>query len=285
VRIRAWGRTDVGRIRNENQDTFLVADLSLKEGGGLRLEPGSDHPGGDGDPVFSPGPQGALLLVADGMGGPAGGGRASQLTRMAVASAMKGEGGPRTPEGFVADLRRAVEGANLRVRREASGDPRLTGMGTTLTLAGLLDGHLFLAQVGDSRAYLFRNGELAQLTRDQSVVQELLDQGAISEAQARTSPQRHVLLQALGTSAEVRPVLTAQELRRGDLLLLCSDGLSGPLSVDKISRILEKPGSLQDHCAALVDAANAAGGQDNITVVLASVEGEDLRPPSGSVSE
>ena len=261
-----------------------MADLSLEgEVAGFRLEPDSDHPGGEGDLVFSLGPRGAVLLVADGMGGPAGGGRASQLTRMAVANAMKGEGGPRTPEGFVAELRRAVEEANLRVRQEAAGDPTLTGMGTTLTLVGLLNGRLHIAQVGDSRAYLFRNRELVQLTRDQSVVQELLDHGAISEAQARTSPQRHVLLQALGTSAEVRPVLTAQELRRGDLLLLCSDGLSGPLSVDKISRILEEPGSLRDRSAALVDAANAAGGQDNITVVLARVEGEDLRPPPGEV--
>jgi len=284
VRIRAWGQTDVGRVRNENQDTFLVADLSAEgEGGGLRLEPGSDHPGGEGALGFSLGPRGAVLLVADGMGGPAGGGRASQLTRMTVARAMEGEGGPRTPEGFVAELRRAVEEANLRVRQEASGDHTLTGMGTTLTLAGLLDGQLFLVQVGDSRGYLFRNGELVQLTRDQSVVQELLDHGAISEAQARTSPQRHVLLQALGTSPEVNPVVTAHELRREDLLLLCSDGLSGPLSPDTISRILEEPGSLRDRSAALVDAANAAGGQDNITVVLARVEGEDLRPPSGEV--
>lgn len=284
VHVRVWGQTDVGRTRKENQDTFLVAELPAHgAGNGLLLGPDSHPPGGSTDPGFSLGPRGALLLVADGMGGPAGGGRASRLALAAVTGLIQqewlAERAP-TPRGFVHTLSRAVEAANERVHREAEREPAMMGMGTTLTMAGLLDGFLYLAQVGDSRGYLLRRGRLVQLTRDQSMVQELLDAGAISEAEARTSPQRNVILQALGTTPQVETVLTFQELRRGDLVLLCSDGLSGLVPPEEITGILEDPGTLQDRCSALVDAANAAGGPDNITVVLARVEGDGIAAPS-----
>jgi PPM family protein phosphatase len=219
VHVTAWGHTDTGRIRSENQDTFLVAELAPGEDGKrFLLGPGSHPPGNSSDPVFTLGPRGALLLVADGMGGPAGGGRASRLALAAVTGLIEREWlseRAATPQGFTEILRRAVATANQRVRAEAKEDPALFGMGTTLTMAGLLDGGAYLVQVGDSRGYLLRDGQLFQLTRDQSMVQELLDAGAITEVEARTSPQRNVILQALGTAPELDPVLGYQELRGG----------------------------------------------------------------------
>jgi PPM family protein phosphatase len=283
VHVTAWGHTDTGRVRSENQDTFLVAELAHGENGKrFLLGPGSHPPGSAGDPAFTLGPRGALLLVADGMGGPAGGGRASRLALAAVTGLIEREWlseRTATPQGFTEILRRAVATANQRVRSEAEGDPALFGMGTTLTMAGLLDGGAYLVQIGDSRGYLLRDGQLFQLTRDQSMVQELLDAGAITEAEARNSPQRNVILQALGTAPELDPVLGYQELRRGDLLLLCSDGLSGLVPSQTIARILNEPETtLQHRCEALVEAANSAGGPDNITVVLARVEGDGVPP-------
>lgn len=282
--IRVWGLTDLGRHRKENQDTFLVSQLTADaEEVGFFLGPAS-HPTGDhADPSFMLGPRGALLVVADGMGGPAGGGRASRLALTALTGLMEREWQKEpaaTPRGFVDLVVRAVKEANRKVHQESREDPAFTGMGTTLTLAGMLEDTLYLAQVGDSRAYLFRRGALVQLTRDQSVVQELLDAGVITEAEARVSPQRNVILKALGTEGHVDPVVTFLEMRRGDLVLLCSDGLSGVLSDEEISRTLAGPGSLQDRCTRLVDAANEAGGPDNITVVLAEVAGEGVPLPS-----
>jgi len=283
TRVRVWGHTDLGRSRAENQDTFLVSELrSGANGTGFFLGPDS-HPAAEGaDPGFNLGPGGALLVVADGMGGPAGGGRASRLALKALTGLMEREWMNErvfTPMGFVQALVRAVEEANRKVHEESRRDAAYAGMGTTLTLGGLLNGTLYLAQVGDSRGYLFRQGRLVQLTRDQSMVQELLDAGAISEAEARVSPQRNVILQALGTEPRIDPALTFQELRRGDQILLCSDGLSGLVSSEILEEVLASPATLQARCATLVKAANAAGGPDNITVVLAQVDGEGLPVP------
>ncbi|CAN5816740.1 N/A [soil metagenome] len=281
--IRVWGHTDPGRIRKENQDTFLVSQLTADLNDvGFFLGPAS-HPTGEGaDPSFALGPRGALLVVADGMSGPAGGGRASRLALTALTGLMEREWQKEraaTPRSFLDLMVRAVREANQKVHRESMEDPGYSGMGTTLTLAGLLDDTLYMAQIGDSRGYIFRNGSLVQLTRDQSMVQELLDAGVITEAEARVSPQRNVILKALGTEPRVDPVVTFLEMRRGDLILLCSDGLSGLLSSEEISGILSGPGSLQHRCSVLVDSANEAGGPDNITVVLAEVAGEGVPLP------
>ncbi len=283
IRITAWGETDRGRIRSENQDTFLISELAPGVDGKRFLQgPGSHVAGSGTDPGFSLGPRGALLLVADGMGGAQGGGRASRLAVAGVTALVEEEWLTErafTPEGFTEVLRRAVAAANRRVREAAESDPTLFGMGTTLTMAGLLDGGAYLVQVGDSRGYLLRQGRLIQLTRDQSMVQELLDAGAITEAEARTSPQRNVILQALGTAPGLEPVLGFLELRRGDLLLLCSDGLSGLVPPEEMAGILGEERTLQERCTALIQAANAAGGPDNITVVLARVDGEGVPEP------
>lgn len=217
----------------------------------------------------------ALLLVADGMGGHAGGARASRLALETVAEEMgraagRGDPGWESRPGALAEhLSRSMETANRRVYEEARSEAALTGMGTTLTAAVLVGSSFVIAQVGDSRAYRYRPDALEQLTRDQSMVQELLDAGTMTPEEARTSPRRNLILQAIGTQPELEPVITRGELEPGEALLLCSDGLSGLLSDGEMLRILQGNGSPADRCRELVKAANRAGGQDNITVVLA----------------
>ena len=156
----------------------------------------------------------------------------------------------------------------------------LEGMGSTATVAGILDDFLYLGQVGDSRAYLIRNGSVFQLTRDQSVVQELVEAGKLTEEEAVQSRRRNMILQALGIAPSVSVDLTYQQLRRGDTLLLCSDGLSGPVQPQEMATVLEQVPDLVQACDRLVALANERGGPDNITVVLARVDGDGLEDPS-----
>jgi len=291
VWIRLGALTDVGRTRKENQDAFVVSELAAgvdADGLFLASSPcptpapdstggprGSQGPQSDRDPAFRLGPRGALLAVADGMGGPAGGARASGLALAAMTEFMDRAWRPHgavPSDAFGAALLEAVAEANRQVHGESRKDPALRGMGTTLTLAGILGGTLHIVQVGDSRGYVCREGSLVQVTRDQSMVQELIDAGVITEAEARVSPQRNVILKALGTEPQVDPVITSLELKRGDLVLLCSDGLAGVLTSDEIGDVLATPASLTERCRTLVDAANRAGGPDNITVVLAEID-------------
>ncbi|TVP44735.1 MAG: serine/threonine-protein phosphatase [Gemmatimonadales bacterium] len=293
VWVRFGALTEVGRTRKENQDAFMVSELVARgDAVGLFLvsptpvvpDPfqgphGSPGSQGDRDPVFRLGTRGALLAVADGMGGPAGGARASGLALAAVSRSIERSWQPGSraePEAFGAALLNAVAEANRKIHEESRAEPALRGMGTTLTLAGILSGTLHIVQVGDSRGYIYRGGSLVQVTRDQSMVQELIDAGVITEEEARVSPQRNVILKALGTEPQVESVITSVELGRGDLVLLCSDGLAGVLTSAEITAILNAPGSLTRRCRALVDAANDAGGPDNITAVLAEVDGEPL---------
>jgi PPM family protein phosphatase len=283
VVLSVWGITDVGRSRSENQDAFLIVELSGRDETSppFRLEPGSRvDPGAP--PVIAVGERGLLLLVADGMGGAAGGATASRMAAEGIADTLRNrwnEERMRTPNQFVARIREAVEETNTRVHRRATASPELFGMGTTATVAGILDGIVYLAQVGDSRGYLVRDGRAVQLTRDQSMVQELVESGALTVEEAERSPHRSVLLQALGTSAHVDVALTWHELRRGDRLVLCSDGLSGPLSDADIAATVSAAPSPDRACEELVRLANERGGPDNITAVVARVEGGGVSAP------
>lgn len=268
-------RTDRGLQRPENQDDFLVADLTVPSAqGGLFLRPdnGSAEAG-----VFdvTVGPRGVLLLVADGMGGAVEGGLASRLATDWIHEGLEREWARETdvaPGGFAECIRRAVEQTNDRLFRHSVENPELRGMGTTATVAGILEGVLILAQVGDSRAYLVRDGEAMQLTRDQSAVQVMVESGALTEEEASMSPQRGVILQALGPSPHIDVVLSRQLLRHGDTLLLCSDGLSGSIRKEEIARTLGAAADPADGGAGLVDLANRRGGPDNITVVTALID-------------
>jgi protein phosphatase len=155
-------------------------------------------------------------------------------------------------------------------------------MGTTATVAGILDAHLYLAQVGDSRAYLVRNGVTTQITKDQSLMQRLVDAGELTEEEAEQSERKNIILQALGPDPRVKVEVTHQELRRGDVLVLCSDGLSGQVKKEEIAQTVAQESSLQAVCDRLITLANERGGPDNITVIAVRFDGDGLRAADGA---
>ncbi len=270
--------------RAENQDNFLVADLGVDpeaNGAGTLLSPAVEG-GASPDWTRVPlGPKGVLIVVADGMGGAAAGSVASKMATGWIHEELTARWSAErenTSRTFMTDLRAAVEATNSMVHQQSARYPQYRGMGTTVTAAGILDGFLFLAQVGDSRAYLVRDGVATQLTRDQSLVQELIDSGALTEADAETSQHRNVILQALGVLPDVKVDLTYQELRRGDTVVLCSDGLFRTVQREEIG---EAAGAdrADDVCQRLVSLANERGGPDNVTVVVARIDGPGLLPP------
>ncbi|HET6231330.1 MAG TPA: protein phosphatase 2C domain-containing protein, partial [Longimicrobiaceae bacterium] len=220
VVARVFALTDVGHTREHNEDTFLVADLEVGEPVGF-----------DSVPRELPVPaHGLLFLVADGMGGAASGELASSMAGDAVIDVLRESWrntAATSPEDFAEALREATDTANARIHRFARENPEHRGMGTTATIAGLLGDRLFLAQVGDSRAYLVRGGQAQQLTKDQSLMQRLVEAGEMTQEEADASERRNIILQALGPEAQVTIDLTHQQIRRGDTLIICSDGLSG----------------------------------------------------------
>jgi protein phosphatase len=184
-----------------------------------------------------------------------------------------------SPDHFILWLREAVELANLQIHTYAKDHPEVRGMGTTATVAGVVGGNLFLAQVGDSRAYLIRGGRAVQVTKDQSLTQRLVDAGELSEEEAATSARRNIILQALGPDPRIKVELTYQPLSRGDLLVLCSDGLSNQVRREEIAEMAAGQSNLETLGTELVSLANTRGGPDNITVVLARFEGDSLPAP------
>jgi len=231
IAIELQGRTDVGREREHNEDNFLVADLSRGQRGGPESYGPSVVVGGHG----------LLLAVCDGMGGAAAGEVASQMAvdviHQHVVSGLPLEA-PLDRDAIARRLVRAVEEAGFRIFEAARADRSRRGMGTTATAAALVDETLFLAQVGDSRAYVLRDEKLVQVTRDQSLVNQLIEAGQLTEEEAETFEHNNIILQALGTSDHVQVDLTYAELRAGDRLLLCSDGLSGMVRNEEIRKIL-----------------------------------------------
>jgi PPM family protein phosphatase len=270
--VHVFGRTDVGRTREHNEDCFVVADLTTMN---ATLQPEvREH---------RPGPRGSLFMVADGMGGAAAGEIASQMAVEVVLEDL--DAGWRKSEAadadtFVTALRAAVELVNARIHRFAIEHPEYRGMGTTTTIAGILGDMLYLCQVGDSRGYLVRGGVARQITKDQSLVQRLIDAGELTPEEAEVSERRNIILQALGPEPMVKVDVTMQQLCRGDTLLLCSDGLSGLVRTDDISRIVSEAPDLVSACKSLIDLANENGGPDNITVITARFEGGGLQPPA-----
>lgn len=234
--------TDVGRLRQSNEDALVLAD-----------------------PVFA---------VADGMGGARAGEVASA---MAVAALYGFAGGA---DGLVA----ALEDVNDRIHAAAQADGSLAGMGTTATAALVTRDELVIAHVGDSRAYLLRDGRLRQVTDDHSLVAELIRRGALTPAEAERHPQRSVITRALGAEPDVEVDVVRLVPQAGDVLLLCSDGLTGMVGDGEIGRIVGEPGPLPERARELVQAANGAGGEDNVTVVLVRIgeRGEEDTEPERS---
>ena len=235
MRLVVGAATDVGRVREGNEDAYLVDDAM------------------------------GLVAVADGMGGHRGGEVASATALEALRAAISA-GRP---------LRESVEDANRAVFEKAQSDESLRGMGTTITAATLAaGGTLLIGHVGDSRAYLLRDGELRQVTTDHSLVEELVRDGRLTPDEAAVHPQRSIITRALGVDSTVDVDVYPLELFAGDVLMFCSDGLTGMLQPDLIAAELRREGDPARAATKLVDAANASGGEDNITVVVVAVTDE-----------
>ena len=257
------GQTDIGKVREKNEDTFVVADLT----GGTLLD-------GVAHKRFDVGERGVLLAVSDGMGGAAAGEVASALVVETLTLALANAPATAPRPALMTD---AVEKAHRAVWDTAKRESKK--MGATLTAVFVHAGQAYIAEVGDSRAYLLRNGRLCQLTHDQSMVQMLVDTGVIEPEQAAESPIRNVILQAMGNQPNVKVALAKLDLRDRDCFVLCSDGLTGAVTDEEIKAVVLASGRPEVAAKQLVDLANERGGKDNITVVIAGIGG-GLTPPS-----
>lgn len=258
--------THVGNVREKNEDAFVVADLT---GGTLLADKTHAR--------FDVGERGVLLAVSDGMGGAQAGEVASAIVVDTLTREI-GNAPPETPRDVT--LTEAVKAAHEAVRTRGQEDQ--AKMGATLTAVFVRQGRAYIAEVGDSRAYLIRSGQIAQVTKDQSMVQLLVDSGVMSAADANHSPMRNVILQAMGHQRDLKIAVNKLELRDRDCLLLCSDGLTVHVSDEEIkSTIL---GARPEVAVAnLLEMALDRGGKDNITIVVAGIGG-DLQKPADDES-
>jgi PPM family protein phosphatase len=268
ISIEVFGKTDVGLIREHNEDNFLVADVTAAIRTNEIKEPLK----------FALGERGVLFLVCDGMGGAAAGEVAS---RMAVESIFDvlAAGEPQERAGFARAVRRAIEVANERIYVQSRDNQSERGMGTTCTAAALVDQTLIVGQIGDSRCYVLRNGRLAQVTKDQSLAWQLIEAGAMTAEEAKAFEHANIILQALGVQERVEVVLSQVDLRQGDVVVLCSDGLHGPVGDDEMLEVLQRETELEKAADSLIQKALDRDGPDNITVVLARFGGPALPAP------
>lgn len=247
MRIVVGSRTDIGRARERNEDAFIVRE-----------------------PLFA---------VADGMGGHRGGDVASKIAVEALEELDP------TAEDGAKEIAERIREANRRIVERSLSDRSVRGMGTTVTalLADRSKAHL--AHVGDSRAYLFRDGTLQQLSEDHRLVQRMVREGKIRPEEAETHPQRNILTRVLGVDEPLEVDLLTLDLHAGDRILLCTDGLTSMVGEDELRSILERDRDPQRACDDLVQAANARGGDDNITVLVLDVVQEGDRPSGGDARD
>lgn len=231
MKVRVGASSDVGLVRERNEDGYLVQD--------------------------------PLFVVADGMGGHRGGEVASKVALDALAKSKPGANGDALADG--------VHAANRAVHERAESDPKLAGMGTTLTAIVTGTGVVHLAHVGDSRAYLLHDGSLLQVSEDHTVVQQLIEEGRLTAEEAEVHPHRSILTRALGVEPDVEVATKTLRVKAGDRLLLCSDGLTSMVPQEAITEILTKHKEPQKAADSLVTAANEAGGVDNTTAIVIDV--------------
>lgn len=270
------GRTHVGRRRKENQDQFLIAELTRN----LRIDDTSLHL--DDPPAYSVG-QAVVFLVADGMGGQAAGDRASALVVRSMAEQLieatpwSGRPGDVDEDALHQALIEAVARSRRAILADTERAPERQGMGTTLTMAYLLWPRLHLVHVGDSRCYLMREGKLSRLTTDHTLAHQLVEAGALDPAQEGDSPLSHVLWNVVDAGQEQRPPpdIVTHDLEPDDMLLLCTDGLTRHVPDERIALLLDRYRNPVMACEALIEAANAGGGSDNIAVVVARLQDRD----------
>ena len=230
---------------------------------------------------------GVVLAVSDGMGGALAGEVASQMAVETVSQRFLEEDPERTyspndfSESLIGRLYNATLQANHLIHQQGRSDPQFNGMGATFTGIGITHEAVDLIQVGDSRAYLVRNNKIYQVTKDQSLVQQLIDANQISPEEAETHTLKNVILQALGAQNEIYPVAARLAPHRDDVVILCSDGLSNKINgADMLKIVSANPERLEMACAEMVKEANENGGEDNITVILAKITGDELPEPA-----
>ena len=272
----------VGRVRRGNEDNYLLLNITNSRSWTSEQA--------DGEFViesqkFEVEPSGVVLAVSDGMGGALAGEVASKMAVETVCDRLLTEDTEQTltPEGYqydlISKLYNATVHANYLVHQQGRTDPQFQGMGATFTGIGLTPEGVDIIQVGDSRAYLVRNGKIYQITKDQSLVQQLIDAQQISAEEAETHTLKNVILQALGAQNEIYPVSARLTPNQNDVLLLCSDGLSNKVSAASMQKhVVENLDKLEQACAELVKEANENGGEDNITVIIAKLSGDELQP-------
>ena len=243
------GKTDVGRVRQENQDDYRAGEL----------------PGGA-----------AWCLVCDGMGGARGGREASHSACDVIEHCFQEQYSQCMPGEEATFLKKSLISANRFIFQKAMREESLAGMGTTAVCALVRAGQVFLCHAGDSRAYLFRDGQLTQLTHDHSYVQELVDCGTITVEEAEHHPQKNIITKALGVDYRLEPECTVTKVQPGDVLLLCSDGLTNAIPRADLEQLMAK-GSFYDLPDRLIDTANENGGPDNITALLLGVGPMEVR--------
>jgi protein phosphatase len=281
INLALYAQTDVGMVRSGNEDNFLILDLSSGRSWTASEEEPPDLL------TYAQGYYGSILAVSDGMGGALAGEVASRMAvetvrdRMLQLQAHEVYG--RVP--FHERLRLSIEEANILINGESQTNPEHKGLGATFTAVAALGAQVFFGQVGDSRAYLIRGNSIVRTTKDQSLVQQLIDAGQITEEEAETHSYRNVILQALGAHSNVNVEVSCLTLCNMDTLVICSDGLSGKVQQDEIARVVHEARDFKSACQHLINLANERGGEDNITVVLAQFSGSGLAVPESASME
>ncbi|HZH39658.1 MAG TPA: Stp1/IreP family PP2C-type Ser/Thr phosphatase [Gemmatimonadales bacterium] len=247
MHITCAGRTDVGIIRSGNEDNFLMV------------------------------PDKGIFIVADGMGGHAAGEVASEMAVRVIAREIGSLQGL-SDEQVAERMRLSIRAANGAIFERTLTEHDKRGMGTTVTGLTLFSNRFLIGQVGDSRAYLLRDGKLTQVTKDHSYVQEQVDAGYLTPEQARTHPYSNVITRCVGANADVMPDVYVGSVREGDLFLLASDGLTGMLEDPQLAEIMKSGREPQEQVDALIDDANRHGGLDNITAIMVRIDQVDASP-------
>jgi PPM family protein phosphatase len=278
--VEVHATSHIGRIRKGNEDNYLMLNIS-----GAKAWTGSQD---DSEFIiesqnFEIDENGVVMAVSDGMGGALAGEVASTMAVETVSEKLLDEDVDETiavehiDHHLIRRLHKATIFANHLIHQQGRSDPQFQGMGATFTGVGITPKGADIIQVGDSRAYLVRNGKIYQVTKDQSLVQQLIDAQQISVEEAETHTLKNVILQALGAQNEIYPVSARVAPHRNDVFLLCSDGLSNKVPAAEMQRILvENIDELQNACVELVTQANKNGGEDNITLVVAKFSGDGL---------
>lgn len=283
--VETHATSHIGRVRQGNEDNFLMLNISESKSWISSQEPGELIIESQ---KFEIDENGLILAVSDGMGGALAGEVASKMAVETVEKKFtEGDDPEKTlsPDGFDVSLAGrlydATVYANHLIHRQGRSDPQYNGMGATFTAVGINSSEVDLVQVGDSRVYLLRNEQIYQVTKDQSLVQQLIDADQIKPEEAETHSLKNVILQALGAQPEIYPVAARLIAQKGDILLICSDGLSNKIKgVDMQQIILDHVDQLEVAALELVKEANEQGGEDNITLILARITGDELSEPT-----